>query len=48
MKVIGVTVDLNGTGSSSLGPFRSGKVRTIVVGDQTVSVCVSVSERESE
>ena len=36
MKVVGVTVDLNGAGSGGLGPLRPGKVRTIVVSNQTV------------
>lgn len=38
MKVVGVTVDLNGAGSGGLGPLWPGKVRAIVISDQTVSV----------
>ena len=40
MKVVGVTVDLNGSGSSRLSPLWSGKVgTTIVICDQTVCAC---------
>ena len=42
MKVAGVTVDLDGTGSSGLSPLWSGKVGAIIISDQTACVCVSV------
>ena len=44
MKVIGVTVNLQSTGSSCLSPLWLGKVGAVVICDQTVcgGVCVYV------